>query len=175
MKSDDSKKDDAKGDEAKRQHDADQLMLALYMGIGITILILVIGAIVECIRIRYSDTEQESKDRYCAGCFNGCCDTCLTRQKSEIEQAEAAANRQKSNPFGLNLNNKNNNDSRNLSSKEERKRFEDSKKTLYQKNRQGQEFLAVNPADLNDSGRISGRMNERDYYYSAPDDVPQLP
>lgn len=83
-------------DSAKLLHDSNQLMLALYLGIGITLIILLISIIVECIRLKYASSENpedEPKTRFCNECLcAGCCENCMTRNKSEIENLEYNVN-----------------------------------------------------------------------------------
>ena len=44
----------------KREMERTQLMIALYLGVGITIFLIVIGVVVECLRKRYYEEQDES-------------------------------------------------------------------------------------------------------------------
>ena len=47
---------ESKDEKNKRSHD--QLLLALYLGIGMTVLLVIIGCIVECIRKNYFPNQE---------------------------------------------------------------------------------------------------------------------
>ena len=72
----------------QKQQDTEQLMSALYLGIGMTILLILIGVIVELIRKKYF--EDGKGDDMCS-CIDRrgeiCCPECLKRD-NEIEDAE---------------------------------------------------------------------------------------
>ena len=75
-------------EEDKKKHDSDQLVSALYLGIGMTVLLIIIGVIVELIRKKYFE---DGKDDDVCLCIDSrgqiCCPDCLKRN-SEIEDAE---------------------------------------------------------------------------------------
>ena len=75
-------------DEEKKKRDTDQLMSALYLGIGMTVLLILIGVIVELIRKKYFEDLKSDDVCFCINARGDVlCPECLKRN-NDIEDAE---------------------------------------------------------------------------------------
>ena len=62
-------------------------MLGIYIGLGITIILVIIAIILEIIRVNCLK-QTNKREEYCSCLNGGCCDECLYRKENDIENLE---------------------------------------------------------------------------------------